>query len=114
SGNIIRTNQLVMQIKAAMEEQNVGNGQISEALRIMNDSTVEVRNAGREMTEGNKAILKNMERLQESTAVMQTDIKDMKAEADRIKEAEIDLSKLSEAVAKNIDKIGNQIDQFVV
>ena len=114
SGNIVRTNQLVMQIKAAMEEQNVGNGQISEALRIMNDSTVEVRNAAKEMTEGNRAILKNMEKLQESTAVMQNDINNMKVEADRISESEVALSKLAGTVAQNIDKIGGQIDQFTV
>ena len=114
SGNIVRTNQLVMQIKAAMEEQNVGNGQISEALRIMNDSTVEVRNAAKEMTEGNQAILVNMERLQDSTSVMQNDINDMKAEADRISESEVALSKLAGTVAQNIDKIGGQIDQFTV
>ena len=114
SGNIVRTNQLVMQIKASMEEQNVGNGQISEALRIMNDSTVEVRNAAKEMTEGNQAILVNMERLQDSTSVMQNNINDMKAEADRINDSEVSLSKLAGTVAQNIDKIGGQIDQFKV
>ena len=44
STQLKETDELVLQIRAAMEEQNSGSKQITDALRSMNDNTIEILN----------------------------------------------------------------------
>ncbi len=108
------TDQLVLQIKSAMEEQTTGSQQISEALQHMNDSTVQVRNASEEMTEGNKAILEEVQRLQNATTSMKESMDEMVIGAKKINETGTQLEEISGKVKEQISLIGEQIDQFKV
>ena len=108
------TDQLVLQIKAAMEEQTTGSQQISEALQSMNNSTAQVRNASEEMTEGNKAILEEVQRLQNATTSMKESMDEMVIGAKKINETGAQLEDISGKVKEQIAHIGNQIDQFKV
>lgn len=108
------TDQLVMQIKTAMEEQNEGSKQIIEALKMMNDSTQEVRNASEEMQNGNKMILSEVQQLQDVTISMKASMDEMSIGAQKINETGSVLTEVSDRMKDSIIKIGNQIDEFKV
>ena len=114
SHKLEETDQLVMQIKSAMEEQNEGSKQITEALHNMNDSTVEVRNASSEMEEGNQMILKEVQNLQNATMAMNESMEEMSIGARKINETGATLSDISGKVKDSITQIGTQVDQFKV
>ncbi|MDE7139688.1 MAG: methyl-accepting chemotaxis protein, partial [Treponemataceae bacterium] len=112
SAHIKQTDELVRQIKYAMEEQNSGSRQIGDAIRNMNDSTVEVQKASKEMSQSNERIMSEMQSLQESTQTMQTGMNEMKNGARKINETGNALAGISGDVQKAINKIGSQIDRF--
>jgi methyl-accepting chemotaxis protein len=114
SRKLEETDALVMQIKAAMEEQNEGSHQITEALHSMNDSTVEVRNASNEMSEGNKMILKEVQQLQNAAMAMSQSMEEMSIGARKINETGAALSEVSSQINGSIGKIGEQVDKFKV
>ena len=114
SKKLEETDALVMQIKAAMEEQNEGSQQITEALHTMNDSTVEVRNASSEMQEGNQLILQEVKQLQNATMAMTQSMEEMSIGARKINETGSALSDVSSQINDSIAKIGTQVDQFKV
>ena len=105
---------LVRQIKAAMEEQNQGSRQITEALHNMNDSTSEVKNASQEMSAGSQEILKEVHALQDATLGMKRKMDEMAIGARKINETGAALSEISEEMAASISGIGAQVDQFEV
>ncbi len=112
--SIAETSQLVEQIKAAMEEQQIGSKQIIDALQAMNDSTAEVHSASNEMSEGNKHILHEVEKLQISTDTMKDSIEEMQIGIERMNATGAALSVITGTVAENIKQIGSQIDLFQV
>lgn len=114
SSQITETDMLVSQIKLAMEEQRTGSQQIISALHNMNDSTVEVQNAASKMTEGNRAIQQEVDRLQGFTDSMKSGIDEMSSGAKEIDKSGEVLESISEKVKESIDKIGKEIDQFKV
>lgn len=114
SGKIDETDELVAQIKAAMEEQNEGSKQIREALRSMNDGTIQVRKASEQMSGDSKAVIDQVARLRQATNGM---MKDMNAVSDgtrKISDTGNSLSSMVGEVKDSIAKIGSQMDQFKV
>ncbi len=114
SKQIADTDQLIVQIKAAMEEQQAGSKQITDALYSMNNSTSEVRVAATEMNEGNKMILNEISALQDYTRTMNINMEEMSVGAQKINETGASLNTITNTVKESINKIGNQIDQFKV
>ncbi|WP_407428010.1 methyl-accepting chemotaxis protein [Treponema sp.] len=108
------TDQLVRQIKSAMEEQTVGSKQIIEALHTVNDNSSLVKSASAEMSEGNKAILEEIQNLQNATLSMKSGMDEMSIGARKINETGAALSTLSSQMELSISAIGEQIDQFKV
>ena len=109
---ILNTDHLVRQIRAAMEEQQVGSQQIVDSLKVMNDGTSEVRVAGHEMAEGNRQILSEIHNLQESTGVIKASVSEMSAGAEEIRKTGSKLSEISSLMQKSVQAIGNEIDLF--
>ena len=95
-----------------MEEQNEGSKQIGEALRNMNDSTVNVQKASKEMASRNERIMNEMNSLRSLTSNMKTGMDEMALGAKKINETGITLSEISKDVQNAITNIGNQIDRF--
>jgi methyl-accepting chemotaxis protein len=95
-----------------MEEQNEGSQQINAVLHTMNDSSLEVRNAGQEMMAGNRAILEEVKNLQDVTGLIQDSMKEMSVGATKINETGEALRGISEQMKLAIDEIGSQIDKF--
>ena len=111
---ITDTDELVRQIRAAMEEQQAGSKQILESLKLMNDSTSEVKTAGQEMKSGNQMILNEINNLQNTTLVIKESMSEMSAGAKEMNGTSASLSDISTKVHYSIQKIGNEINQFKV
>ena len=114
SNRIKETDELVIQIHSAMEEQNEGSKQIMEALRHLNSSTSEVRNSSKEMNDRNAQIVRDMTILSESTGMMNTSMEEMAVGARKINETGVTLNEISDQVKDAISKIGSQVDLFKV
>lgn len=114
SEKISMTDEVVRQIKSAMEEQTIGSKQINSTLHTMTDSTEEVRIASQEMALGNKAILEEVSVLQDATGVMKTSMETMNESAQRISETGEGLADISRKMRTSISDISIQIDQFKV
>lgn len=112
--NLHNTDQILQQIKGAMEEQQIGSQQIISALHTMNDSTLEVKSASAEMGEGNKLILTQVQNLQSVTDVINGSISEMLTGAEKIHETGATLSDISSEVNSSIRQIGIQINEFKV
>jgi methyl-accepting chemotaxis protein len=111
---IKETDTLVRNIQNSMTEQLEGSKQISEALRLMNDSTMEVKTASSEMSAGQKAILDEVQRLQDATAQMKRKMAEMSKGAKHIGSTGEKLETVSNDVREAISSIGSQIDKFKV
>ena len=114
SENILSTDQLVRQIRGAMEESEVGSHQITDALKMMNDSTTEVRTSSHEMSEGNQTILDEVKHLQDATAAIKESITRMYDGASQIVQNGSTLTNISTTMQDSISQIGEQIDLFKV
>lgn len=112
SDHIRKTDELVLQIKCAMDEQNEGSKQIGDSLRIMNSSTQEVHMAAKEMSLQNEHILAEMNNLQNATMKIQSNMDEMAVGAKQINETGSSLALVSGNVQYSITKIGDQIDRF--
>ena len=80
----------------------------------MNDSTQEVRAASIEMSNGNKMILEEVQKLQSATTEMKGSMDEMSSGARKINETGAALANISGQVQDAIGKIGSQIDLFKV
>ena len=114
STKLKETDELVLQIRAAMEEQNSGSKQITDALRSMNDNTIEVRNSSRDMAVKSSAVVNDMAALKETTEDMGVSMDEMAVGAQKINETGATLNEISHTVKSTIDKIGAQVDLFKV
>ena len=97
-----------------MEEQNSGSKQITDALRSMNDNTIEVRNSSRDMAVKSSAVVNDMAALKETTEDMGVSMDEMAVGAQKINETGATLNEISHTVKSTIDKIGAQVDLFKV
>ncbi len=112
SEHIKKTDELVLQIKSAMDEQNEGSRQIGDSIRIMNSSTHDVQTAAKEMSLRNGRILQEMNNLQKATVSIQSNMDEMAVGAKQINETGNTLTEVSGTVQYSITKIGSQIDRF--
>ena len=80
----------------------------------MNDSTDIVLSAVNEMSEGNAAILKEIQNLQASTTELKQSMDQMEAGAESIRQTGTTLSEISSQMEASIKEIGGQVDQFQV
>lgn len=114
SNKIHETNQLVVQIKGAMNEQQIGSEQIVLSLKDMNESTNNVRSSSKQMEDRNEKIMNEINSLKEITVKMRDSMSNMSEGAERISAAEESLSDISHKVKDSIDKIGSEIDLFKI
>ncbi len=73
-GQVDKVKNLLLEIQHAMEEQNMGNQQVLESLKIMQNVTVEVRNSTGEMRVGINEILKDINAITESNKKLSSQI----------------------------------------
>ena len=104
----------MQEIKSAMEEQQVGSAQISEALVSMKESANDVKNESQKMTGQNKNILNDVKQLKETTETINMRIADVERNVDEIFESGKSLTSISNIMSSSIKNIENGIDQFTV
>jgi methyl-accepting chemotaxis protein len=97
-----------------MDEQSTGSQQIATALHTMNNSTMEVRTASAEMTEGNKLILHEIQKIQVAADQMDENMNYMNNESQKILEKAQNLSDINELMEGTIRDIAVRIEQFKV
>ena len=114
NSSISQTQQLVLQIQGAMEEQQEGSKQIGEALKLMNDNASEVRYASHEMSEGNRAILTEVDQLRQTTDVIHGSMDKISSSAGSIRDTGDALAEIANNVEAAVGQIGDQIDLFTV
>ena len=114
SSLIEETNNIVVQIRYSMEEQQVGSNQILMSLKEMNDSTQEVKVASEEMEKGNRLILGEIHNLQDTMSVIKDSMDEMKQSATYMNIHSTVLGEIYTQVHESIDKIGKEIDLFKV
>ena len=114
SGKLSETEQLVQQIKGAMEEQQEGSRQITDALHRMNDSTGEVRRASKDISARTEFILDEMQKLRSSSETMRQGVEEISNGAHRIGESGTELARNSNDVRDAIEDISSQISMFKV
>ena len=112
SERLVGTDQLVITIKAAMEEQAIGSDQIGQALRSINDSSIEVQQAAQKMADKSSQINKDVSRLKEATSSINNGMGKMKEDAKIINSNSEGLSNITLKIQEDIDSISSQIDQF--
>ena len=97
-----------------MEEQQQGSKQILDSLRVMSDTSIQVKLAATEMAAGNNAILQEMLKLKDSSDVIQDSMESVTNSAKNIDETGASLANVSEKMRESIEKIGEEIDLFTV
>lgn len=80
----------------------------------MNNSTDIVLSAVNEMSEGNAAILKEIQNLQSSTTDLKQNMDKMESGAEDIRSTGSALSEISERMSASIEDISGQVDKFQV
>ena len=75
---------------------------------------VQVKTASEEMAIGNKQILDEVRNLQNATAVMKSSMEEMSVGATKINETGASLMEIEGKMQSSINQIGTQIDQFKV
>ncbi len=111
---ISSTNSLVTNIKESMAEQNYKSSQIKETLNTMTNHTSEVLSASKEMSVGNKAILIEVENLQDSTNSIKDNMIKISRNADKINESGNELKEIAPKMKTSIKNISLQIDRFKI
>lgn len=114
SAQINETGQIVQQVRDAIKEQTEGSQQILGALKIMNDSTSEVKRASSRMSFNNKTVLGHISSLQNSTSVMKESMNTMTKGANVINRTGVSLKDICSQVDTSIKNINNEIDKFKV
>ena len=108
------TGSMVLHIKSAMDEQQVGSQQILEALQLMNDSTTEVRSAAQEMKAGNEMIRQDVIELQDSMKYVTSSLKDISEENSAVNEICMQLSEVKRDFETSINEVNGNICKFKV
>ncbi len=97
-----------------MEEQKIGSEQIVESLKVMNDNTLEVKTASKEMSEGNKMILIEVHHLQDTTLLIKDSMEEISNGAKEMDKNKDDLAEVSNSITKSTKQIGEEILLFMV
>jgi len=99
-------------IASAMEEQNVGNKQILEAMRSINDSTSIVRNGSTEMLAGGEQIVEEMQHLQNITKTISEKMNDISNYSQQINDAVTITTMSTQSTKDNLGKVKGKLDEF--
>ena len=99
-------------MSGALGEQDSGSKLIGEALKVMNDTAAEVRNASGEMHEKSDKIISEMHALEESSHKMVVNMSEMSQGAERIAATGTQLQSISDGLQEAIGSVEAQINQF--
>jgi methyl-accepting chemotaxis protein len=108
------TEKLVSGVDSAIREQQEGAGQILDALKSMNDITVEVKTGSKEMSTGNATMLQEMNKLQADSREISGSVDEMVQSVARVNESAGQVSTLAANAQSAIENITVIVDGFEV
>jgi len=109
----IVTNQEI-QIRGAMEEQEVGSRHILDAITQLNTVTALVRNGSKEMSDESKEVLKQSADLKKITGEVSSSMDEMIDSAEHINSAVTRVNEISRENKENIGALSTEIARFKV
>jgi methyl-accepting chemotaxis protein len=102
------------QIRAAMEEQEIGSRHILEAVTQLNAVTDLVQTASRDMTEETREVLKQSEDLQRISGEVAGSMDEMNGSAEQINSTVNRVNEISQENEQNITALNGEIARFKV
>lgn len=112
SKEILDTDDLVNEIKVALEEQNISSRQITSSLATMRDNTSKVKQTSKKMASDSQAIFSEITSLRSTTKKMLVAVQLMSQEVQDINRKQKSLLSSSEKMKEQVEQIGNRIDLF--
>jgi methyl-accepting chemotaxis protein len=101
-------------IRNAMEEQSAGSKQILEAISLLNEATVLVKEGAEEMLEGSKQIIEESQNLEIVTQEISNGMNEMATGAGQINIAVDQVNTISGVNKENIDVLVEEVAKFKV
>ena len=107
-----RTNELSVQVRLAMDEQNVGSLQILQALGDITVATSSVKSATEDMLGAGRAAMEDMRRLENSSAQVKEVVQGAESEANVIESAVAQALRTTERTADGIGLLREELGKF--
>ncbi|MDR0388070.1 MAG: hypothetical protein LBH57_08540, partial [Treponema sp.] len=98
----------------AVREQEEGAAQVMDALKVMNDVTVEVSTGSKEMREGNESMLKEIGFLQSHSQKIAGNVSQMAGDINTVSDGAQEISRLALTNQAAITSISRIVDGFEV
>ena len=114
AGRISETGKLVDEVNNSIFEQKTGAGQVIEALKLMNDINIRVRDGSREMSQGNETMLNEISAVQDSAMEISASVEAISENIRELNTGAREVSDLAAATRSSIQKISNIADSFEV
>lgn len=112
NARVCETEDLVLNVKNAIREQQQGASQVLESLKNMNDISAEVKNGSAEMTEGNEMMLKEISLLQNQSKEISSTMENVSTDINFINTDAKEISELAENTYSVVEKIKTVVDSF--
>jgi methyl-accepting chemotaxis protein len=114
SERVDETETLVLNVESAMQEQQEGAAQVTDALKVMNDITSRVRAGSKEMNEGNANMLREINALQEHAKDIFSRMEETAAGITRLNSGAREVSGLAASNQNITTNIAAIVDGFTV
>ena len=108
------TDIILREINGAMEEQEVASKQVFDSLGSMKDEAVQVNEKSESMSDGIRAVVKDMDNVLQISATILGSMDEMAAGAQEIGTATQGVSNLAVKTKENIDLMNDQINRFKI
>ena len=112
--NIESTKNIIVEIKNAMAEQQVGSNQIIQALKLMNDSTSDVKDTAQNMINDGKFIKEDIQQLKILMEDIDVTVSGITRQTNDVNTTTEKLQDIFTKLTTSIDKISNDVNQFKV
>jgi methyl-accepting chemotaxis protein len=114
SARVNETGTLVQEVENAVKEQREGAGQVMNALKAMNDMTVQVSAGSREMSEGNESMLREIGSLQNQAGEIAGSVTQMAEDVRTVNTGAQEIAQLALANQRSIRSISKIVEGFEV
>ena len=108
------TDIILREINGAMEEQEVASKQVFDSLGSMKDEAVQVNEKSESMSDGIRAVVKDMDNVLQISTTILGSMDEMAAGAQQIGTSTQGVSNLAVKTKENIDLMNDQINRFKI
>ncbi|MDR2446718.1 MAG: methyl-accepting chemotaxis protein [Treponema sp.] len=113
-GGVKTVSDQAQNIRASMEEQEIGSRQILEVINALNEITGQVKSGSVEMLDGSKEVIQESKNLEMATREIANGMNEMATGAEQINAAVIHVNEISGQNKENIDVLVKEVSKFKV